>query len=683
MTRLLRFYAARRVLALLACWVLAWLTLQLFGGPPNYFNEWPSQARSTLASLVDGTLKVSFIAWLYFLLKPWVWGSGVSCTVSRVVLGFALIEGLQGGFQLLTGIFTLPSVEPNGLTPVFWNWLRVAGLPLLFGSVPLGYLELREFSRSNDNLHRWWNDGQGHVAGWASLHKIRKLAQPLLRSAVVGGYYGCGVILGKVKLEDTYESNLMAVHESTPHIVTIAQPGGGKHIGAMPTYCTYRGSLIALSNKPEIVDQVLGGRVAPDLLPHQSRGPAAGVFGVDPRGLTKTKCHLANSKSYLLDFGSQSVYPSNSHPLLSEIDVDDDNAQVLALAIADGSHPENSNVSSDPWFREGPRNAEAAGILHFLSTEADPRKKTLPYIIERLMGVDRYGGESGPKAINTLLLKMVNNRHPVVGGFVATTAAQILELGDRSYGCLKSGIQTHCSWSLAPHLRKQLTGPADFSYRDVGIDGAPVSVFIVLPRGDAAMRNALPLMRAHAELALQILQTKTNRPEIPTLFVADEGRQYLQGVQSIAKSPTLLRDARVKLWTMFQSWPSVIQTIGESGATELEACSTMQYFAINDQQTAEKIARRLGRFVACQRKNLWSSRQASICDVKTPAEVLRELSITSPLSYVMGGGLPPLRLERLAFKSLVTREGARYQGLPLAGQYDEGLSRYTYGGQAM
>jgi type IV secretory pathway TraG/TraD family ATPase VirD4 len=134
---------------------------------------------------------------------------------------------------------------------------------------------------------------------------------------------------------------------------------------------------------------------------------------------------------------------------------------------------------------------------------------------------------------------------------------------------------------------------------------------------------------------------------------------------------------------MFQSWPSVVNTLGQSGAEELEACSTMQYFAINDQATAERISRRLGHFTAKERQGLFGPKQASIREVKTPAEVLRELSINSTLSYVMGGGMPPMRLERLAYKALVTREGTRFRGLPLEGQYDEGLSQYTYGDEPM
>src|SRR5690606_27739169 len=147
---------------------------------------------------------------------------------------------------------------------------------------------------------------------------------------------------------------------------------------------------------------------------------------------------------------------------------------------------------------------------------------------------------------------------------------------------------------LDPFMDSQLTGVSDFSYRQLGDDARPTSVFIVPPRGDAALRAALPWLRSHAELSLQILQTNLRRPSVPTLFICDEARQYLQGIQSIRNGLTLLRDARVKLWLMFQSWPSALETLGKDAAAEMEACSTMIYFSINDLKTAQRICDRMG-----------------------------------------------------------------------------------------
>src|SRR5690606_33372479 len=110
-------------------------------------------------------------------------------------------------------------------------------------------------------------------------------------------------------------------------------------------------------------------------------------------------------------------------------------------------------------------------------------------------------------------------------------------------------------------------------------------------------------------------------------------------------------------------------------------CSTMQYFAVNDLATATRISERLGYTTLKQKNPISGKVERLVAQVITPDEVLRELSLTSPLSYVMGGGVAPMRLRRVAYKPIRTGEGARFEGLPLAGQYDEGLSRYSCGGQ--
>jgi hypothetical protein len=130
---------------------------------------------------------------------------------------------------------------------------------------------------------------------------------------------------------------------------------------------------------------------------------------------------------------------------------------------------------------------------------------------------------------------------------------------------------------------------------------------------------------------------------------------------------------------MFQSWPSALEILGKDAAVEMEACSTMQYFAINDIETATRISERLGYTTIKQRNLATGKVEKQVAQVISPDEVLRELSLTSPLSYVMGGGVMPMRVRRVAFKALRTGEGACFDGLNLAGQYDENLSRYSCG----
>ncbi len=676
----MRFYGARRLVALGLAVVLTQLLSIVCGwAPPADWHEYSPAAQQAVAGLVEGIAAAVKLWWAWMALKMFAAAGrrGMRAWIARGLLGLALLRwGVPALRDLAPGCVNL--AKSGGDFPrVLATTCHVALVPVALGATPLLGLALLEKLHAQPAWRRWFHDGQGHNAGFSGPEKILSVSRPLFKSPTPrGGHRINAIILGKALAEDVGDNRRLIVHAGSEHLLWLGQPSSGKHICAKPTYCTYLGDMILASNKSEQVDEVLGARVDPARMPRGSAGKA-GRHGVNPAGITAVTHPLPNGQAYLLDYGGQSVYPGNKHTLLSEIDINSDHCRLFALAIADGWFPELPNVRTDPWFREAPRNALAAVICHILSVEVDPRKRTLPYCVQRLMGIDPFDRSAGPSSFTALLKAMVCNRHPKVGAFVATTAAQIIGMGERNLGTMRSTLQTNTASILDAQFAKMLTGESDFSYRQLGEGGAPVTVFHCLPRGDASLRAALPLFRAHAELSLQILQTKLNRPSIPTIFVADEARQFLSGISAIARSPMLLRDARVLLWQMYQSWPSVVETLGQGGADELEACAIIEYLSIGDQVTADKLSRRLGKYT--RRDKRQGSRSSIEVDVLTPEQVLRQLNLKSNLGIIVGGGMPTMRVERLAFKDLVTREGAHFQGLPLVGQYDDRLSRYRYG----
>lgn len=679
MHKLLRFYAIRRFAALIAGWGLAWIALELCDAPPAYYSEWPPLAKSALGELIDGSLKVGFVAWLYLVLKPLVWGEGAWTIASRIVLGLALMQGLQGTFLLLSGLLGLTRVESGGLIPVVHNWLRVAGAPLIVGAIPLGLLNLYERVRIEPFFRLLF--GRGHAAQWAGRYIIARYTEQMPRTPVEGGFFTDGFVGGKVLAADGDGSAQMLVDRGPAPWTWIGGPGSGKNICSAASLAAYLGSMIHVSNKPDACDLYFGARIDQQRLAAIDSRQLCEPMYADTRGITRTKLWVPNGRGVVLDYANQSIWGRFKHTLLSDIDVNKSYSRMLALAVADGFFPEIPGSKQEQWYRLAPRNFLASGELHFLSYHDDPRMHNLPYIAERCMGFDRLTGEAGPKVMKELIDEMLNNRHPMVGSFIRTTAVQIMELGSRSYGTLKSELHNNCAALYDAEFRKQLTGQSDFSYYDIGHDGQPFTLMHILPRGDAALRSAVPIFRAHVELAMQIQQTKLNRPAIPTALVVDEARQFLQGIQCITKAPMLLRDARIRMWQIYQSWLGAVETLGEHGAAEMEACSVMSYFGLDgDYETAKHVSDRLGRESFQQRQGaLTNRRQREDVELMSPDRIMRELSVRSPLAYMMGPGVEPMRVERLAFKSLTTREGCRFRGLPLTGQYDEGLSRYRYG----
>lgn len=677
--KLLRFYAVRRTVALIVGGFLGWFTLQLLGTPPNHFLEWPDGARRVLTGLVYGTLELGFLAWTYALLRPLLARKNWVAWSASLALGLVLMTSVDGAIAMAQSLRHLPQIERNGLVPVAQHWARVAVLPLVVGGLPVAALEVAERLEAEPIVRRLI--GRGHTARWASPYVIARHAEPLPAKPPKDGFQTDGFVGGKVPAEDSDGSRKIVIDRSPAHWCWIGGPGSGKLI-CSAQLAAYVGSLIHASNKPDACDLYFGARIDQRRLAQIDSGFVREKRYADTRGITSTTAWVPNGRGCVIDFANQSVFGGGKHTLISDVDINDTFARVMALGIADGFFPEISGSKKDNWFVQAPRNFLAAAILHFLSWHQDQRMHNLPYIVERCMGFDRLTGEAGPQVMKTLLDEMLRNNHPQVGAFVRTTAVQLMELGSKSYGSLKSEFHNNCASLYDPQLRELLIGESDFSYRDIGVDGAPFALFYVLPRGDAALRSAIPIFRAHVELGMQIQQSKLDRPGIPTALVVDEARQFLSGIQCVTKAPMLLRDARVRMWQIYQSWPSVIETLGESGALEMEACSVMSYFGIDgDLDTAKRVSERLGRESFRMRDSLFSLRSQRIdTELMTPDRIMRELSIRSPLAYMMGPGMEPLRVERLAFKRLVTREGCRFDGLPMAGQYDENLSRYRYGG---
>ncbi len=679
MNRLLRHYAVRRVVALLLGSALAWVALEVGGGPPPYYNEWPPAARATLGQLIGGSLAVSTVAWLYLLLKPLIWNPARYAVGGWMVMALALVPGVQGLGVLVRGLAGLSTVEPGGLEPVLHHWLRVAGVPLAAAAVPLALLELYERLRVLPLVRRLW--GRGHAAEWAGPYILSRHTKPLPQWQVKGGFFTDGFIGGRALTTDGDGSPKMLVDTSPAHWCWIGGPGSGKNVCSAPSLAGYRGSLIHVSNKPDACDLFFGARIDQNRLEAIDRGYCLEPLYTDTRGVTGVTAWLPKGRGVVLDYADQSVWGGGKHTLISDVDVDSPFARTHALAIAEAFFPDVPGSNRDSWYVLAPRNFLAAAKLHFLSWRGDPRTHNLPYIAERCMGFDRLTGEAGPHVMKGLIDAMLKNNHPHVAAFVRTTAVQIMELGSRSYGTLKSEFQNNTAALYDAKFREMLTGQSDFSYHDIGHDGHPFTLMHVLPRGDAGLQAAVPIFRAHVGLAMQIQQTKRDRPAIPTALVVDEARQFLQGISCVTKAPMLLRDARVRLWQIYQSWTGALETLGERGAAEMEACSVMTYFGLDgDYETARRVSARLGRESYRHRQGLFARNpQREDVELMSPDRVMRELSVRSPLAYMMGPGMEPLRVERLAFKAMKTREGCRFRGLPMAGQYDEGLSRYRYG----
>lgn len=406
-----RFYGFQKLAyLLLAVPVVLLAAFVTAGSPPEDWLQWPAGARFAVAKLSIGLFAMAGLGWLMLLLRPVCRSSTKRRVIAGVVL--FLLLGLPGMWALVGGVVGLTVNGGSHAFAVMAVIVRVAFLPVAIGVTLTKWPDLMAYLKAHPTLRRWTVSGTGRHSSWAGPVAIRRHITRIEDCRTPHGYFSDGVFVGRTNFEDTFARGEEVFLRGPSHLCTIAQTGGGKHICAASNYSMHRGSMVHITVKPEAADQFLAARIDQDQLPPHPRSASAGAYGVDPRGITKVTRWLPQSQAFLLDAAKQSVFPSNRHTLLSEIDPNSPNARVLALAIADGSFPDDGKTK-DPWFREAPRNYLAAGILHALTFSEDRRRQNLPRIVERAMGIDRIAGENGPKVMEKLLHEMVRSAHPM------------------------------------------------------------------------------------------------------------------------------------------------------------------------------------------------------------------------------------------------------------------------------
>jgi hypothetical protein len=183
MRRLLRFYGFQRIVASLIGGGLMWLAVQILGStPPEYWNEWPPRASLSLSNLVSGSLAAAFCGWAYLVLKPLLSRENWAGRISRIIFGCILLSGIGGFWQCVVGGFYLATGEAGCTAPVFAEWRRVVGWPLLIGMIPILLLELYQHICVNPHLRRWLFSGKGHAATWIRPVELKRMARPLAGS---------------------------------------------------------------------------------------------------------------------------------------------------------------------------------------------------------------------------------------------------------------------------------------------------------------------------------------------------------------------------------------------------------------------------------------------------------------------------------------------------------------------
>lgn len=672
MKTLLRHYGFRRIAAHLGGLALGIASYIVFQFLPHSDRPWTDSEVYAYLEFEDGITKLAFVAWLYVFIRPWIAKQDWLGKTAQFVMLAASPLAIWGLFECSRAGLVACRMPGDSVAAVGRELLTMIAVPIIALWLPQAWLEVNEHLKATPFLRRWFVSHQGHIASWIGVVQLRRFIHPLpSKPDNKAGHFGKGLFAGRTLFEDDGIGGQEVFIEDNSHGVVVGCTGGGKHISHEAHLAIlHPGSGVFISPKPSLADLTLARRVDPRVF-SEERFPLK-KCGINPAGISRCRYHLPNGRAFVLGT-DQSVYPACRYDFLSDIDFTKENARTFIMAVGRGSLPDRSkNCSTDPWFTITPRTLFASVFGFIGLTDPDPTHRTLPWIVERALGIDPATGIASPKYLESLLKQMLECNG--MGGRIQAGASNIYNLGVKAFGSVFSEVENSFSWMLDPTWRRQLSGN-DFSFHWVGIEGAPVSVYVLPPQGRSAFQESIPWLRSISEMSLEILASKAKLPQTPTLFVGDEYPQWGQEISAVRQGFAILRSSKIKLQLYVQSYSQLVEMFGEHGAAEIESSSSMTYFGVNDLPTAERISRRLGKQMVENRR---LGMQAN--DLITPAEVMTQLRLTSPLAYVFPPGAAPMRLERVAFKPLRLNDGSRYNGLSLEGHYDDGLTRESFYG---
>lgn len=473
-----------------------------------------------------------------------------------------------------------------------------------------------------------------------------------------GGYKTDKRYLGETLFESTGKPQHLWTSDCAGEI-TYACIGAGKSASDLFISAINSNSKVYISTKGELADTLLGANCDPSW--HDPRASQDDRHpGVDARGITKVEFYVPGSRAFVCDPADLSVFEDSGYPFLHEIDpAKPDEAVALIAALAMALAVENERAS-DPFWQKNTRKFIKSGMLHVVTT-FPKHKRTLPAVADFLLGIDPESGVASPKIAEDNLKAMMNNS--AFGGLIQAGAAQILQLGERVFGAINAGMGDALECLMSPMLRKHLSKPPTWSYREFGCKATPLNAFIVPPNLDIDARNTF--MRCHAAMSTSLFATRPSLPDSPILFFGDEFPQYGAG-SGIAEKSLVLRAARVKLILFGQSYSAMEQAIGRDKMEMLASSSTERFYGCNDIQTARRLVDYCGQRMADD------GRAYEMVSVQ---DIMRELDVSSNLMYVKPYAGPVMRLRRRGYKTIRAETGLHLRGLPLQGHYDDTLSK--------
>ncbi|WP_312366947.1 type IV secretory system conjugative DNA transfer family protein [Ensifer sp.] len=369
-------------------------------------------------------------------------------------------------------------------------------------------------------------------ARWANKTELRKLSSA-----------DDGLLIGR----DPRTEKLLR-YEGPAHLLTMAPTRTGKGVCTLiPNLLTAERSVICIDPKGENVGITARAR--------EQFGP---VHNLDPFGVTGKRSAAFNP--------------------LDMLDANGPDVAEDANTLADALVFDEPGMSGDAHWNEEAKALVAGLILKIVVAES-PGRRTLATLREYLtLAPERFLG---------LLARMQDMDD--AGGLIARAANRHLGKSDREAAGVLSAAQRHTHFLDSPRMTAVL-GRSDFRFSDLRRDN--VTVFLVLPPDRLSSYSRW--LRLLITQSLTDMARDSTIPARPVLYLLDEFAA-LGHLAPIERAMGLMAGYGVQLWPILQDIHQLRATYGRRASTFLSNAAVLQVFGVNDIETAELIARTVGK----------------------------------------------------------------------------------------
>jgi type IV secretory pathway TraG/TraD family ATPase VirD4 len=243
----------------------------------------------------------------------------------------------------------------------------------------------------------------------------------------------------------------------------------------------------------------------------------------------------------------------------------------------------------------------------------------------------------------------------MLGGPARSAAALISATPGETIGSFMANAQISMKW-LESAARRNGFGHADFSPLD--INKGKMAVFYVEPV-DLLGVNARPLRLVSEMFLSAAFQGRKERGKGSTLFIFDEA-YALNRLEILSRAVAILRGFGARAWLIWQNKGQVTELYGKNAETFFANSGQVQVFAINDDEGANYISERIGRWVKWTKRKVgdgaheeWQPSGAVF--MRDGPEVNRSTGRAGRLQIVLNEGGDPFMLRRTSYRKMFKR----------------------------